>query len=478
MHAATVTGARLVVLENLYSYGPTGGQTLTEDLPARATSAKARTRIEMTNELLDAHRRGTLDVTIGRASDFFGPGVTQSALGEQVIRPALTGKRAQVMGNPNLRHSYSYAPDVAKGLIALGTPQAAERGDLAPPHRRDAHHPRVHRRGLQDRRAPDASHRRRPHSARRHRSLQTGAQRAPPHPLPIHRTVGRRRHQVPHHLRRPLHAALVSHRINRPVVPKQPRKGSIMNRKLTAITLIAAALLTNAGFTALGSIFNYPDVLKEPTGEILDRFREHQSSVSIWFAILAASAALFAPIADRNRQAARRPVDETRRTRRHRRRRRPDHRPAADGRCSCPASPATPPAPTPATAANARDHFDTAHTILGNVIGETFGYLLTAAWTLLVVASLGTRFAGRAFAALGTVSAIMIVLGVFSPLDLAVIDTVNFAGYVLWSVWLIWLAVAVLRDARTPTLVQESRDVRSVNEGHPVNAGTRSLPVA
>lgn len=125
MRAATITGARLVVLENLYSYGPTGGKTLTEDLPARATSAKARTRTEMTNELLDAHSRGILDVTIGRASDFFGPAVTQSALGEQVFRPALTGKRAQTMGNPNLRHSYSYAPDVAKGLVALGTPKAA-----------------------------------------------------------------------------------------------------------------------------------------------------------------------------------------------------------------------------------------------------------------------------------------------------------------------------------------------------------------
>jgi nucleoside-diphosphate-sugar epimerase len=125
MQAAMETGARLVVLENLYSYGPTGGQILTEDLPARATSAKARTRIEMTNELLEAHRRGNLDVAIGRASDFFGPGVTQSAFGEQVMRPALTGKRAQVMGNPDKRHSYSYAPDVAKGLIALGTPQAA-----------------------------------------------------------------------------------------------------------------------------------------------------------------------------------------------------------------------------------------------------------------------------------------------------------------------------------------------------------------
>ena len=125
MQAATRSGARLVVLENLYSYGPTGGQNLTEDLPARATSAKALTRIEMTNELLQAHRREDMNVTIGRASDFFGPGVTQSALGEQVMRPALIGKRAQVMGNPNMRHSYSYAPDVATGLIALGTANAA-----------------------------------------------------------------------------------------------------------------------------------------------------------------------------------------------------------------------------------------------------------------------------------------------------------------------------------------------------------------
>jgi nucleoside-diphosphate-sugar epimerase len=125
VEAATRTGARLVVLENLYSYGPTGGRTLTEDLPAHASSAKAATRIEMTNELLEAHRRGNLDVTIGRASDFFGPRVTQSALGEQVMRPALTGKRAQVMGDPKQLHSYSYAPDVARGLVALGAEPAA-----------------------------------------------------------------------------------------------------------------------------------------------------------------------------------------------------------------------------------------------------------------------------------------------------------------------------------------------------------------
>ena len=48
-----------------------------------------------------------------------------------------------------------------------------------------------------------------------------------------------------------------------------------MNRKLTAILLILAAVLANLGFTALGSIFNYPDVLDEPAGKVLASFRDH-----------------------------------------------------------------------------------------------------------------------------------------------------------------------------------------------------------
>ena len=50
-----------------------------------------------------------------------------------------------------------------------------------------------------------------------------------------------------------------------------------MNRKLTAVLLIAAAVLTNAAFTGLGSVFNYPDVLKEPADDILAAFRDSQA---------------------------------------------------------------------------------------------------------------------------------------------------------------------------------------------------------
>jgi nucleoside-diphosphate-sugar epimerase len=113
-------GARLVVLENLYGYGPVGGRPLVEDLPLAATSAKARTRIAMTEQLLAAHGAGELGVAIGRASDYLGPGATHSAYGELVFGTAVAGKTAQVMGDPDRLHSVSYTPDVAAGLIVLG----------------------------------------------------------------------------------------------------------------------------------------------------------------------------------------------------------------------------------------------------------------------------------------------------------------------------------------------------------------------
>ena len=120
--AAERTGALLVVLENLCGYGPTGGRPMTEDLPLAATGVKGRTRAAMTAELLAAADAGRVRIAIGRASDFFGAGVTQgSTLGERVFGNALAGRRADFIGRPDLPHTYSYVPDIAAGLATLGT---------------------------------------------------------------------------------------------------------------------------------------------------------------------------------------------------------------------------------------------------------------------------------------------------------------------------------------------------------------------
>ena len=117
---ASSAGARLVVLDNLYAYGPPRGRRLVETSSDNPTSAKAATRAAMTQELLGAHRGGQVEVVIGRASDYFGPRTTHTALGETVFGAAVRGGTAQVMGDPDQPHSYSYTADVAAALILLG----------------------------------------------------------------------------------------------------------------------------------------------------------------------------------------------------------------------------------------------------------------------------------------------------------------------------------------------------------------------
>jgi nucleoside-diphosphate-sugar epimerase len=76
----------------------------------------------MTAELLAAAKAGRVRVAVGRASDFFGQGVTEgSTLGERVFGNALAGRRADFIGHPDLPHTYSYVPDIAAGLATLGT---------------------------------------------------------------------------------------------------------------------------------------------------------------------------------------------------------------------------------------------------------------------------------------------------------------------------------------------------------------------
>ena len=82
-----------------------------------------------------------------------------------------------------------------------------------------------------------------------------------------------------------------------------------MTPKVTAALLIVAAVLANLAFTALGSIFNYPDVLDEPAGDVLASFREHEGAVSAWFTVLALLGRADGADRDRRRAALVRPAD-------------------------------------------------------------------------------------------------------------------------------------------------------------------------
>ena len=117
--AAESAGARLVVVENLYMYGPTDGP-MTESLPMAATGKKGALRARLSQDLLERHAAGRVRVTIGRASDYYGPRAVNSAVGEQFFAAIARGKAPRWLGRLDQPHALSFLPDIAAGLVSLG----------------------------------------------------------------------------------------------------------------------------------------------------------------------------------------------------------------------------------------------------------------------------------------------------------------------------------------------------------------------
>ncbi len=117
--AATAVGARLVLGTNLYALGVSEAP-LTNESQFAPCSEKGRVRALLEQELLDADRSGELQVAIVRASDFYGPEVAVSQIGDRFFPPLLRGKPAGVVGRADTPHSYAYLPDVARTMVAVG----------------------------------------------------------------------------------------------------------------------------------------------------------------------------------------------------------------------------------------------------------------------------------------------------------------------------------------------------------------------
>jgi nucleoside-diphosphate-sugar epimerase len=121
--AAGDAGAKLVMMDNLYMYGRVDGP-MTEETPPAARGRKGRLRIALEERLLQAHRTGRVHVTIGRASDFLGPGANSAPM-FLVVEPAKAGRTASWIGSLDAPHTLSYLPDVAWGMVTLAEREEA-----------------------------------------------------------------------------------------------------------------------------------------------------------------------------------------------------------------------------------------------------------------------------------------------------------------------------------------------------------------
>ena len=212
--------------------------------------------------------------------------------------------------------------------------------------------------------------------------------------------------------------------------------------------LALASVLAIAGFTVLGSVFEYPQVLEQPVGDILALYRAHQGTVMTWFAVLALSAALMAPagiwlgriaggilgrwIAGLGIAAA---VVQV----------------VGLQRWVTLVPGISEDALDPARSTAAEHRFELLHTILGTAVGETVGYALTATFTVLVVVAMRRTVLPAWLGYVGYLAAVLIATGVVIPV-LEPASLTNFAGYVVWCGWLLAVAFVLFRatSARRP----------------------------
>ena len=232
-------------------------------------------------------------------------------------------------------------------------------------------------------------------------------------------------------------------------------------RRTAAAAMLVAAGCAVVGFSGLGATFDYPAILDEPTAAILAAYRDHQAAVTAWFAVLVVGAALLAPIAILLGRLA-----GTRRRGRTI---------AALGVAAAAVQVIglsrwlvlvprfSDDALDPARRADALRHFELAHKWLGHAVGETLGYALTAAFTILAMRALTST--PHWIRVLGFVAAGLVATGVVVPVGVDVAALTNFVGYLLWTGWIVALAVHLLVSGRRDAAV-----VRSDESGRVVSS--------
>ena len=236
---------------------------------------------------------------------------------------------------------------------------------------------------------------------------------------------------------------------------------SLQVRRTAGLLLIAVPLAFTVCFTLLQQLFEYPDILRQPTGDVLTKFQAGGAGlIAVWY-VLTLTAVLFIPVVLLL------------------------HRVLAAQEASTTLWVATvfgivaglaqtlgflrwpflvphlaqaylAPGAGEAQRSVAAMVFEAFHRYVGMAVGEHLGYLSTSIWTLLIAAvMLRSALFRRWLGISGIILALGIAAGLLEAAGLKLAGTINTLSYLAWAVWLIVVGVVLLvRRAAAPPLVR------------------------
>jgi hypothetical protein len=217
----------------------------------------------------------------------------------------------------------------------------------------------------------------------------------------------------------------------------------------TGVLLIIVPLAFNVFFFLLQRRFDYPDILRQPTADILRRFAQGGTRlIQIWYGFMV-SALLFVPVVVLLHQVLAR--DDT------------PYLGVAGvigvlaaimqflGLIRWPflvpylARTYHDPAASPATRDAVAVTFQAFHRYAGVAVGEHLGYLFTSIWTFLVgIAMAGSPLFSPWLGWAAMIPAAGIFVGLFEEAGLKAAGAINAISYLLWSIWLLAAGIGLL----------------------------------
>lgn len=232
-------------------------------------------------------------------------------------------------------------------------------------------------------------------------------------------------------------------------------------RRLGAL-LVVVPLVFTVCFTLLQIQFEYPDILRQPTADVLTKFQAGGSGlVAVWY-VLTLTAVLFIPIALLIQRVLAAPA-------------------ASTGLWIATAFGVVAglaqtlgflrwpflvphlaqaylaPDASAAQQAAARLVFEAFHRYAGLAIGEHLGYLSTAVWTFLVAAAMmRSPLFGRGLGLTGMGLALGVAAGLLEPAGVEWAGAVNALSYLAWAFWLVVAGVVLLTRQAEPAAAPRS----------------------
>lgn len=226
-------------------------------------------------------------------------------------------------------------------------------------------------------------------------------------------------------------------------------------RRLTGLLLVVVPLVFTVCFTMLQMQFEYPDILRQPTADILTKFQAGGVPLLVSWYALTVTAVLFILLVvlfHRVMSGLGAPVSLM----------------AATtfgviaglaqalGFLRWPflvpylAQSYLDPGASEAQRASAALVFEAFHRYAGMAVGEHLGYLCTSVWTFLVAyLMLRSPLFGRWLGLSGMVLAVGVATGLLEPAGWEPAGAINAISYLAWAVWLMAVGVVLLvRSAR------------------------------